>query len=116
MGGGSGAPGGDRGLTGPPSCHAPAVQTDTARPTGPLVVAGLAGIAHLVVGYFYLAGGLVVPGYALIPLWLFWLALAVWLVRLAVRGSWWTPVVPVVAAAVFVLVLVVGEQVLGWQA
>ncbi|HZB18701.1 MAG TPA: hypothetical protein VE463_02595 [Blastococcus sp.] len=90
--------------------------TDTARSTGPLLVAGLAGLAHLVVGYFYLAGGLVIPGYALIPLWVLWLVLAVVLVRLALRRSWWTPAVPVTAAAVLVLVLVLGEQVFGWQA
>jgi hypothetical protein len=89
--------------------------TDTARPTGPLVLAGLAGLGHLVVGYFYLAGGLVVPGPVLIPLWLLWLVLAVVLVRLAVRRSWWTPAAPIAAAAVFVLVLVVGEQALDWQ-
>jgi hypothetical protein len=92
------------------------VPTDTARSTGPLLVAGLAGLAHLVVGYFYLAGGLVIPGYALIPLWVLWLVLAVVLVRLALRRSWWTPAVPVTAAAVLVLVLVLGEQVFGWQA
>jgi len=92
------------------------VPTDTARSTGPLLVAVLAGLAHLVVGYFYLAGGLVVPGYALIPLWLLWLVLAAVLVRLAVRRSWWTPAVPVAAAAVLVLVIVLGEQVFGWQA
>jgi hypothetical protein len=92
------------------------VPTDTARSTGPLLVAGLAGLAHLVVGYFYLAGGLVIPGYVLIPLWVLWLVLAVVLVRLALRRSWWTPAVPVTAAAVLVLVLVLGEQVFGWQA
>jgi hypothetical protein len=91
------------------------VQTDTAPSTGPLVLAGLAGLAHLVIGYFYLAGGLVIPGGVLIPLWLLWLALAAWLVRLAVRRSWWTPLAPALAAVVFVLVLVVGEQALGWQ-
>jgi hypothetical protein len=90
--------------------------TDTARPTGPLVLAGVAGLAHLVVGYFYLAGGLVIPGPVLIPLWIVWLLLAVWLVRLAVRRSWWTPAPPVIAAVLFVLVLVVGEQAFDWQA
>ena len=90
--------------------------TDTARPTGPLVLAGVAGLAHLVVGYFYLAGGLVIPGAVLIPLWILWLLLAVWLVRLAVRRSWWTPAPPVIAAVLFVLVLVVGERALDWQA
>ena len=90
--------------------------TDTARPTGPLVLAGVAGLAHLVVGYFYLAGGLVIPGAALIPLWIVWLLLAVWLVRLAVQRSWWTPAPPVIAAVLFVLVLVIGEQAFDWQA
>ena len=96
--------------------HTPAVPTDTARSTGPLVLACLAGLAHLVVGWFYLAGGLVIPGAVLIPLWLVWLALAALLVRLAIRRSWWTPAVPVAAAVLFVLVLVVGEQAFDWQA
>lgn len=100
----------------PPPCHDAAVPTDTARSTGPLLVAVLAGLAHLVVGYFYLAGGLVIPGYALIPLWVLWLVLAGVLVRLALRGSWWAPAVPVVAALVLVLTVVVGEQTLGWTA
>ena len=90
--------------------------TDTARPTAPLVLAGVAGLTHLVVGYFYLAGGLVIPGAVLIPLWIVWLLLAVWLVRLAVRRSWWTPAPPVIAAVLLVLVLVIGEQALDWQA
>jgi hypothetical protein len=92
------------------------VRTDTARPTGPLVVAVVAGLAHLVVGYFYLAGGLVIPGAVFIPLWLIWLGLAALLVRLAIRRSWWTPAVPVAAAGLFVLVLVVGEQAFDWRA
>jgi hypothetical protein len=90
--------------------------TDTARPTAPLVLAGVAGLTHLVVGYFYLAGGLVIPGAVLMPLWIVWLLLAVWLVRLAVRRSWWTPAPPVIAAVLFVLVLVIGEQAFDWQA
>jgi hypothetical protein len=65
------------------------------RPAGPLVVAGLSAVTHLVVGSYYLAGGLV------------WLAL---------RRSWWTAAVPVVAAVVLVLTVVVGEQSFGWTA
>ena len=84
------------------------------RPVGPLVVAALAGVAHLVVGFYYLAGGLVIPGAVLVPLWLLWIALAVVLVRLALRRSWWTAAVPVVAAVVLVLTVVVGEQLFGW--
>jgi hypothetical protein len=83
------------------------VQTHTARPAGALLLAGLAGLAHLVVGYFYLIGGLGIPGVVLIPLWLLWSALAVWLARLAIRRSWWTPAVPVAAAVVLALVIFV---------
>ena len=45
------------------SGHTAPVETQT-RSRGPLVVAALAGVLHLVVGYFYLAGGLVAPALA----------------------------------------------------
>ena len=86
------------------------------RSRGPLVVAVLAAALHLVVGIYYLAAGLVVPGYVLVPLWIAWLLLAWWLVTLARRNSWWTPLAPVAAAVLFLLVITVGDQVLGWQA
>ncbi len=97
-----------------PERHTAAVETLT-RARGPLVVAGLAAVLHLVVGWFYLAGGRVIPGYVLFPLWAAWLLLAWWLVTLARRQSWWTPLAPVVAAVLFFVVLTVGEQVLGWR-
>ncbi len=92
----------------------PAMDTLT-RSRGPLVVAALAAVLHLVVGFYYLAGGLVIPGYVLYPLWAVWLGLAWWLVTLARRNSWWTLLPPVVAAVLFVVVITVGEQVLGWR-
>ena len=95
--------------------HTPAVATLT-RSRGPLVLAVLAAVLHLVVGFYYLAGGLVIPGYVLVPLWVVWFLLAWWLVTLARRNSWWTPVPPVAAALLFVVVITVGEQVLGWTA
>lgn len=85
-------------------------------PVGLLVGAGLAGAAHLVAGFYYLVGGLVVPGAVLYPLWALWVVLAAVLVRLALRRSWWTAAVPVLAAVVLVLTVTVGEQVLGWTA
>ena len=85
------------------------------RSRGPLAVAVLAVVLHLVVGFYYLAGGLVIPGYVLIPLWIVWFLLGWWLVTLARRNSWWTPLPPVAAAVLFVGVITVGEQVLGWQ-
>jgi hypothetical protein len=84
--------------------------------TGPLLLALLAWVVQLVVGYFYLVGGLVIPGPVLIPLWVLWLALTALLVRLTLLRSWWAPAVPVAAAGVFVLALVTGDLVFGWQA
>ena len=88
----------------------------TGRRWGALVLALLAGTAHLVVGHVYLTSGLVVPLPPLFLLWAFWVVLAVWLVRLAGRGSWWTPAVPVTAAAVLLVTLVLGDALLGWTA
>jgi hypothetical protein len=85
------------------------------RSRGPLVVAVLAAVLHLVVGFYYLAGGLVVPGPVLVPLWVVWFLLGWWLVTLARRHSWWTPLPPVVAAVLLAVVITVGEQVLGWR-
>ena len=96
-----------------PAGHTAAVETRT-RSRGPLAVAVLAGVLHVVVGFFYLAGGLVIPGYVLLPLWVVWFVLAWWLVTLARRNSWWTPLPPVAAAVLFLVVITVGEQVLGW--
>ena len=89
--------------------------TAPVRHAGAVVLAAVSGLAHLVVGYFYLAGGLVIPGQVLYPLWALWLVLAAWLVRLAVRGSWWTPVVPLLAAVVLVGTLLVGGSVFDWR-
>ncbi|MFD2094274.1 ECF transporter S component family protein [Blastococcus deserti] len=90
-------------------------QPTRSRSAGPVAVAVLAGIAHLGVGILYIAGGLMVPGAVLFPLWAIWGAFAAWLVYLAVRRSWWTPAVPLLAAALFLVVITVGEQVLGWR-
>jgi hypothetical protein len=83
---------------------------------GTWVVAGLSGAAHLVVGVFYLSSGLVAPGWAVAVLLLWWVLLAVQLSRLALRGSWWTPAVPVVAYASWWLALTLGERYLDWTA
>lgn len=90
--------------------------TGTARKAGPLAVAAVAGAAHLLIGYFYLVSGLVVPSYALIPLWIWWLVLAGLLMRLAIQRSWWSAVIPFVAAATWVLVVRGGGALLGWTA
>jgi hypothetical protein len=79
-----------------------------------VVLAGLAGAVHLVVGFFYLVSGLVAPGYAVIGLLVWWFVLAYVLVRLAIARSWWTPAIPVVAIVTWFAVLTAGERMLGW--
>ena len=89
--------------------------TVAVRSRGPLVAAIVAGAALLVVGFFYLASGLLVPGPALVPLWLWWVVQAWVLVRLARARSWWVLAVPLVAAGSWWLVVTAGEAWLGWQ-
>jgi hypothetical protein len=84
--------------------------------TGTWLLAALSGAAHLVVGVFYLSSGLVAPLWAVVVLGVWWVLLAVQLSRLALRGSWWTPAVPVVAFATWYVVLTAGERLLGWTA
>lgn len=78
---------------------------------------GFVGIAaHLVVGYFYLASGLVVP-----PLWVLvflavWVALLVLCIALLRRHPLWVLLVPLIALALLVGGVTVGEALGGWQA
>lgn len=76
----------------------------------------VAMVALLVVGYFYLASGLVAPTWAVVLLVAFWIVLF-WL---AVRWFNSHPVrvllLPLVAIAVWVLVIAAGGALLGWTA
>ena len=90
--------------------------TETVRSRLALAAAALAGVLHLLVGYIYLISGLAVPFYALLPLWLWWLVLAFWLVRLAVQRSVWVLAVPVVAGGTWLVVVLFGGELLGWTA
>jgi hypothetical protein len=80
----------------------------------PLVAAVVAALLHLVCGWFYLASGLVAPGWAVLSLLVWWLVLAVVGVRLALRRSYWVLAVPVVAAVTWFAVMWFGGEVLGW--
>lgn len=76
-------------------------------------VVGFAG--HLVVGIFYLAVGLVVPG-AVIPLfWAFWVLLAVLAVTHR-HDPRWVLATPVVAIFALLAAVALGEAVFGWTA
>ena len=89
------------------------------RPAQPVwaLVLGFVGIAaHLVVGYFYLAAGLVVPLYGIVIFWIVWaalLALAIWLLR---RHPVWILAIPIVAVGILFGGIALGGALLGWSA
>lgn len=80
------------------------------------VVAAVALVLMLPIGFFYLTSGLVVPGPWLFVLWAAFLALTLLAVRLVRRRSWWVAAVPVGAAVLWIAFLTIGERTLGWQA
>ena len=71
--------------------------------------------AHLVVGVFYLAIGLVVPGLAIPFFWGFWILLLVLMVRHR-HSPAWVLATPVVAAAPLFGAVSLGEALFGWTA
>lgn len=84
--------------------------------TWPVVVGVVAGVAHLVPGFFILVSGLVAPAWAVLLMGLGWIALLVLLVRMVERRSWWTPVIPIATMALWYVVIMLGEDLLGWSA
>ncbi|MEX5302656.1 hypothetical protein [Kocuria sabuli] len=76
----------------------------------------IAVLTHLVIGYFYLASGLMAPLWAVSLLLVWWLVLVYAVVRLARRRSYLVLLVPVVAAATWFVVMGLGGAVLGWTA
>lgn len=81
------------------------------------LVMGVIGIIlYVMVGWFYLASGLMVPGPWLYILWAIWIG-GLWvLTRVFRRNPVWTPAVPVGAAIVWVAFVQLGSSLLGWTA
>jgi len=80
-------------------------------------ILGIVGIIlYLIVGYFYLVSGLVVPGVWLIVLWLIWIAGIYVLVRVFRTARAWTPLVAVGAMAVWAIYVSLGGALLDWTA
>lgn len=82
----------------------------------PLVASVVTGVAHLAVGYLYLISGLVAPVWALITLWVWWVALSYVGLRLARKKSYLVLLVPVVGIVSWVALMAVGGRFLGWSA
>lgn len=73
-------------------------------------------VAYLASGFLYLTSGLVVPGLALVLLWLVWLVGMWWVARMVAVWSWWVLASGPAALAFWLLYLWFGETVLGWTA
>ena len=81
------------------------------------LIAGWAGLlAHLATLVWYLASGLVAPGWAVVVLLLIWLALLGLAIYLLRTRPVWVLVVRVLAAAVWFGAVSAGEAWLGWTA
>lgn len=82
-----------------------------------VTISGFVGLGlYLLVGFFYLSSGLVVPQPWLILLWAIWIAGIYPLVTLFRRRRALTPVVAVAAAMVWWIYLTVGGTFFGWTA
>ena len=83
----------------------------------PIAVVVVAVVLQLVVLVpFTLGSGLVAPAWAMILLVLLWLGFAGALVATARRRPLWTPLIPVVNAALLWLAIAAGGALLGWTA
>lgn len=70
---------------------------------------------HAIVGFFYLASGLVVPRPVVVVLVALWLALLAAMV-IKRRQAWFVLGVPLAAAALWVVVVQGGSSLFGWTA
>ena len=84
--------------------------------TGPTVAWWVGLAAHLLMGIWYAASGLVAPPWAVTVLLAIWVALLIVGLRLRTRRPWWMLAVPVLDVAIWVAVVSAGETFLGWTA
>ncbi|WP_344122464.1 hypothetical protein [Kocuria aegyptia] len=81
-----------------------------------VVAVVIAALAQLVVGFYYLASGLMAPLWAIVLLGVWWVVLTLIGVRLVQRRSYLVLLVPVVAMATWFGLMTFGGSVLGWTA
>ncbi len=80
-------------------------------------VIGIVGIPlYVLVGWFYVASGLVVPFPWFLALWAIWAVGFFVLIKVFRAAPAWTPLVPVVAAGVWVGFVQLGSWLFGWTA
>jgi hypothetical protein len=80
-----------------------------------MVAAVLAVVGHLFAALLYMGTGLAAPFWVVGLLLVWWLVLSFIGVRLVIRSSCWVILVPVITVATQVVVMWVGQYVLGWM-
>lgn len=80
------------------------------------LVGWLGLVAHLALGFWYAASGLVAPAWAVAGLLLVWIVLLVVAIRLLRQRPALVPLVPLAAVLVWVTVVTAGEVWLDWTA
>lgn len=92
--------------------------TRATRPSSalPVLAAAAAAVAHLAVGYVYLASGLVAPAWAVVALVGWWCVLAAVGAVLSQQRSYAVLLVPVGALVTWIALLWFGATVLSWTA
>ncbi|WP_446220875.1 hypothetical protein [Micromonospora sp. IBHARD004] len=80
------------------------------------VVGWLGLVAHLALGTWYAASGLVAPAWAVAGLVLVWLVLLAVAIRLLRRRPALVPLVPLSAVLIWLAVVSAGDAWLGWTA
>jgi hypothetical protein len=78
------------------------------------VIGWLGLVAHLALLFWYVASGLVAPGWAVLMLLLIWVALVVLAIRWRRRRPLLVPLVPVAGFVIWIGVISAGEAWLGW--
>ena len=78
---------------------------------------GVVGIVlYVMVGGLYLASGLVVPDQWVFAMWALWIAGAAGLVRVVRRSPAWAAAVAATALVAWVVIVQLGDWLLGWTA
>ena len=84
--------------------------------SGRSVLVVVAAVGQVLVGVLYLASGLVVPYPWVFGMWALWVGWSGVLLQIARSATIWSPLVPVASLATWVLIVLMGERVLGWTA
>ena len=84
--------------------------------TGALIAGWIGLIGFLGTFFWYVASGLMAPGWAVIGLLVIWLALLALAIYLLRARPVWVLAVPVAAIAIWYAVMTAGDVFLGWTA